>query len=211
MVRSRLAARGIAVAGSGHVRGGARNAGSIARKLRRSKADAMFYAGITQNGAARLWRAVHRRSPRLKLFGADAVAEQPFTRKLSRGAARRTLMTNPVLKPSDYPPAAAAFYKAFRARFHKTPEPYAIYGYEAMSLTLDAIGRGGGTRQGTIDAFRATRDRDSVLGRYSIDENGDTTLSTYGVLKVSRRGRPAYDRTIDSARSAARTGPTAPS
>jgi len=53
---------------------------------------------------------------------------------------------------------------------------------------------------GVIDAFRATRDRDSVLGRYSIDENGDTTLATYGVLKVSRRGRPAYDRTIDSSR-----------
>ena len=47
----------------------------------------MFYGGITQNGAARLWRAVHRRSPRLKLFGADGVAERAFTRQLSRGAA----------------------------------------------------------------------------------------------------------------------------
>jgi hypothetical protein len=48
-------------------------------------------------------------------------------------------------------------------------------------------------------AFRATRDRDSVLGRYSIDANGETTLSTYGVLKVSRK-RLVYDRKIDSAR-----------
>jgi hypothetical protein len=38
-----------------------------------------------------------------------------------------------------------------------------------------------------------------VLGRYSIDANGETTLSTYGVLKVSRK-RLVYDRTIDSAR-----------
>ena len=207
MVRDRLAARGIAVAGRGRVRGGARNAGSIARAIRRSKADAMFFGGITQTGAPRLWRAVHRHNRRLKLFGGDGVAEQPFTRRLSRGAARRTLMTNPLLAPSAYPPAARGFYAAFRDRFRKTPEPYAIYGYEAMNLVLDAIRRGGGTRQGAIDAFRATRDRDSVLGRYSIDENGDTTLSTYGVLKVSRRGRPAYDRTIDaSARAAARRG-----
>jgi len=196
MVRSRLAARGIAVAGSSHLR--KRNARSIARKIRRAKPDAMFYGGITQNGAARLWNAVHRRNPRLKLVGPDGVAETPFTRRLTRGAARRTLILNPTLAPSSYP--AGAFYKAFRARFHKAPEPYAIYGYEAMAVVLDAIRRGGGTRQGAIDAFFATRDRDSVLGRYSIDANGDTTLSTYGVLKVSRRGRLAYDRTIDSAR-----------
>ncbi|MDQ5834586.1 MAG: ABC transporter substrate-binding protein, partial [Actinomycetota bacterium] len=110
------------------------------------------------------------------------------------------LLTNPLLAPSAYPPAAQRFYQAFRDRFRKTPEPYAIYGYEAINLVLDAIRRGGNTRRGVVDAFRATRDRDSVLGRYSIDENGDTTLSTYGVLKVSRRGRLAYDRTIDSSR-----------
>jgi len=200
MVRNRLAARGITVAGRGRIRGGARNAGSLARAIRRSKADAMFFGGITQTGAPRLWRAVHRHNRRVKLFGGDGVAEQPFTRRLSRGAARRTLLTNPLLAPSAYPPAARGFYTAFRDRFRKSPEPYAIYGYEAMNLVLDAIRRGGGTRQGAIDAFRATRDRDSVLGRYSIDENGDTTLATYGVLKVSRRGRPAYDRTIDSSR-----------
>jgi branched-chain amino acid transport system substrate-binding protein len=69
-----------------------------------------------------------------------------------------------------------------------------------MSVVLDAIRRGGGDRAAVIAAFRATRDRDSVLGRYSIDENGDPTLSTYGVLRIGRRGRLVYDRTIDSAR-----------
>jgi branched-chain amino acid transport system substrate-binding protein len=193
MVSSRLGARGIALAGRRHLR--RRNAGAIARAIRRSKADAMVYAGITQNGAPRLWNAVHRRNPRLKLFGVDGVAERPFTRRLSRRAARRTLITNPV----STHPGGRAFTEAFRARFHKTPEPYAIYGYEAMSVVLDAIRRGGNSRRAVIDAFFATRDRDSVLGRYSIDANGDTTLSTYGVLKVTRRGGLAYDRTIDSA------------
>jgi branched-chain amino acid transport system substrate-binding protein len=198
MVSSRPGPRGIALAGRRHLRRG--NAGAIARAIRRSKADAMVYGGITQNGAARLWNAVHRRNPRVKLVGPDGVAERPFTRRLTRGARRRTLMTNPVLAPGDYPPAARAFFAAFRARFRKPPEPYAIYGYEAMNLVLDAVRRGGANRQAVVDAFRATRDRESVLGRYSIDENGDTTLSTYGVLKVSRRGRLLYDRTIDSAR-----------
>jgi len=203
MVRSRLAARGIRVAGRARLRSRARNAVGIARAIRRSNADAMFYGGITQNGAARLWRAVHRRNRRLKLFGPDAVAESPFTRRLSRGAARRTLLTNPTLDLAAYPPAAQGFFAAFRARYGKRPEPYAIYGYEAMSAALDAIrraGPAGNDRAAVVAAFQAIRDRDSVLGRYSIDANGDTTLSTYGVLRVGRGGRLIYDRTIDSSR-----------
>jgi branched-chain amino acid transport system substrate-binding protein len=199
MVRRRLAAHGVAFAGRKRLR--AHNATSIAEAIRRSKADAMLYAGLPENGAARLWRAVHHRNPRLALFGSDAMAEPTFTRRLSRGAARRTLLTNPVLEPAAYPPAAQAFYAAFRARYGKEPEPYALQGYEAMSVTLDAIRRAGAKgndRASVIAAFRATSDRDSVLGRYSIDPNGDTTLSTYGVLRIGPRGRLVYDRTIDS-------------
>jgi branched-chain amino acid transport system substrate-binding protein len=201
MVRRRLTARGVAFAGRKPLR--ARNATSIARAVRRSRADTMLYAGLPENGAARLWRAVHRRNPRLALVGSDAMAKPTFTRRLSHGAARRTLLTTPILDPAAYPPAAQGFYAAFRARFGRAPLPYAIQGYEAMSVTLDAIRRAGvqgNDRGAVIAAFSATRDRESVLGRYSIDAHGDTTLSTYGVLRVGRRGRLIYDRTIDSAR-----------
>jgi branched-chain amino acid transport system substrate-binding protein len=78
------------------------------------------------------------------------------------------------------------------------PDPYALYGYEAMSVVLDAINRGGPTREGTVAAFFATRDRDSVLGRYSIDRFGDTTLTQYGVYRVEG-GALAFDRAVDAA------------
>jgi hypothetical protein len=44
--------------------------------------------------------------------------------------------------------------------------------------------RGDGGRAATTRAARATRDRDSVLGRYSIDAEGHTTSSAYGRLAV---------------------------
>ena len=69
------------------------------------------------------------------------------------------------------------------------PDPYAIYGYEAMSLALDAIKRSGtGDKADVLKALFATKDRQSVLGTYSIDQNGDTTLTDYGAYKV-RTGR----------------------
>ena len=99
------------------------------------------------------------------------------------------------LSPEAYPPAAQAVFQ----RLGPNPDPYGIYGYEAMALALDAINRGGPTREGAVRAFFATRDRDSVLGRYSIDENGDTTLTQYGVYRIERASSAVFERASSTA------------
>ena len=74
-----------------------------------------------------------------------------------------------------------------------------LYGYEAMSLTLDAIERaaeqGEVDRASVIEQLFATKDRESVLGTYSIDENGDTTLTDYGAYSIEN-GALVFDGTI---------------
>jgi branched-chain amino acid transport system substrate-binding protein len=200
MLRSRLRARGIRFAGLSHLRRG-RNAVSIARRVRRSRADAMVYLGITRNGAVPLWRAVHRRDRRVLLLGADGVATRSFTRRLSRGERARTYLTDVPLSPDAYPPAGQAFFAAFGARYGRAPRPRAIYGYEAMSVVLDSIARAGAqgnVRDAVVSQFFATRDHDSVLGPYSIDRFGDTTLPFYGGYKVAPSGEPVFARVLDA-------------
>jgi ABC-type branched-subunit amino acid transport system substrate-binding protein len=46
-------------------------------------------------------------------------------------------------------------------------------GYEAMRLIIDAIETAGADREGVIDAVLATRDRESRIGTYSINGNGE--------------------------------------
>jgi branched-chain amino acid transport system substrate-binding protein len=78
------------------------------------------------------------------------------------------------------------------------PEPYAIYGYEAMQVALLAIqnaGDKGNDRAAVIDQFFKIKDRDSVLGKYSIDANGDTTLSDYGGNRI-KNGKLVFDKVI---------------
>ena len=53
-----------------------------------------------------------------------------------------------------------------------------------MSLILDAVAAGGGGRAATVAAARATKDRRSPLGRYSIDDDGLTTTTEYGRLAI---------------------------
>ena len=202
LVRARLRARGIALVGRARLSGRGRNAGSIARRPGFARAGAMFFGGITANGAVRLWREVHRVNPRLALFGGDGIGDTFFARQIPRGAALRTRITLPTLPADTYSEAAQAFFTAFRARFGHPAQPYAIFGYEAMSLVLDCLHRAGpdADRAGVVAQLFKTADRMSVLGQYSIDRFGDTTLSVYGGYRISKLGNLVYERTIDSSR-----------
>lgn len=88
------------------------------------------------------------------------------------------LVTSAALDPSQLPAAGREFTRGFSAEYGRAPGRYAAYGYEAMAVILDSIARASdpGDRPSVVDAFFETADRDSVLGTYSIDELGDTTL-----------------------------------
>jgi branched-chain amino acid transport system substrate-binding protein len=118
--------------------------------------DAVLYVGVVGTGAAGLWHALHRLDPSLWLLGTDGLAIAGFARALDGGAAARTRL-----------------FTAQRA-------PWGFYGYEAAALVLDAAAAAGGDRAGVVEAARATRDRDSPLGRYSIDAEGLTTAPADG-------------------------------
>lgn len=125
-----------------------------------AEAHAVLYVGVAGSGAVTLWHDLHSANPAAWLLGMDGVAEPWLAHELTPSAAERT-----------------RFFVAQRA-------PFGFYGFEAMTLILDAVVAGAGERTATTQAARATRDRDSVLGRYSLDERGHTTTTAYGRLAV---------------------------
>jgi branched-chain amino acid transport system substrate-binding protein len=167
-------------------------------KIVQSGAQAVFLAGGAGAGTVALWRQLHSADPHLLLLGSSAMVNESFTAQIGAAAAS-TYLTTPVLGPHQYPPAAARILDAYRRHFGSEPGAEALYGYEAMSVVLDAIRRAGSRgndRQAVIDSFFAVRNRNSVLGRYSIDAGGETTLSRYGVDRVVG-SRPVFFRAID--------------
>jgi len=191
-------AQGLVIAGNDGIDTKAANFRSLATKIKGTGADCMFFGGITDNKAAQVWKDVGAANPTMKLFGPDGVAESAFTTKIPASLQSRTYITNPTLDPKLYPPAAQDFFKTYKQKYGKAPEPYAIYGYEAMQDALLAIqnaGSKGNDRAEVIKQFFNIKDRDSVLGKYSIDPNGDTTLSDYGGDKV-KGGQLVFDKVI---------------
>jgi branched-chain amino acid transport system substrate-binding protein len=190
--------QGLQVLGNEGIDPKAANYRSVATKVKGDGADCLFYGGITQNNAVQLWKDLHAANPQMKLFGPDGVAESAFSEKIGSSAEKVTYITNPTLDPKLYPASAQDFFATYEEKFGKTPEPYAIYGYEAMKVTLQAIqnaGDKGNDRKAVIDAFLQIKDRDSVLGKYSIDENGDTTLTDYGGNRIEG-GKLVFDKVI---------------
>jgi branched-chain amino acid transport system substrate-binding protein len=179
---------------------------SLAAKMKGDGADCFVFGGITANGAVQLYKDVLAASPDIKLYGPDGVAETGFTDPGEGGipanVQQRVKLTVATLDPSEYPPDGQKFFRDYEAEYGEAnPNPYAVYGYEAMDLILDTCDRLGpdcGDRQMLIDGLYDTKARESVLGRYDIDENGDTTLTDYGVYRVED-GELVFDETIKAA------------
>lgn len=174
---------------------------AAAARVKNSAADCFFYAGFMQRNVPVLFKTVAAFAPAARLFGPDGIAEAFFTEKLGPALSRRVFITNPTLARNAYPPRGQRFFADFKARYGRYPEPYAIYGYEAMSVVLSAIRRAGATRadahgrRAVVDAFFRQKGRRSVLGTYDIDRYGDTTLPEFGGFKPAG-GRLVFHRVI---------------
>jgi branched-chain amino acid transport system substrate-binding protein len=189
---------GIQVLGDEGIDPKAANYRSVAQKMKSAGADAFFFGGITANNAVQLWGDVFAANPNIKGFGPDGVAETSFSSKIPAATMPDTYITNPTLPEQLYPPAAKTFFGDFKSTYGHDPEPYAIYGYEAMNAALQAIknaGDKGNCREDVIKGFYAIKNKQSVLGTYSIDADGDTTITDYGGNTI-KNGKLTFDKVI---------------
>jgi branched-chain amino acid transport system substrate-binding protein len=176
---------------------------SYASTIKGQGADCFFFAGIVSNGAVQIAKDVHAAIPTAKIFGADGVCTDSYTNAAKGGvpAAIDPLLqcTVATLNLTAYP-GGSQFLQAYKAKYGSAnPDPYAIYGYEAMKLGLDTIaslGAQGNSKSAVLKALFAIKSRSSVLGTYGFDKNGDTTLKSYGLYKVGSNGEPVFYKTV---------------
>jgi branched-chain amino acid transport system substrate-binding protein len=174
---------------------------SLAAKANGAGADCFIYTGVTANNAVQLFKDFSAAIPDAKLYGPDGICEAGFADPKEGGipadVAAKFKCSVATLSPDEYPPEGQEFFDQFEQKYNEpNPDPYSIYGYEAMRLALDAIQRSGtGEKADIVKALFDTKDRQSVLGTYSIDENGDTTLTDYGVYTI-KGGELTFDTTV---------------
>ncbi|MBV9192691.1 MAG: branched-chain amino acid ABC transporter substrate-binding protein [Solirubrobacterales bacterium] len=176
---------------------------SYASTTKGQGADCFFFAGIVSNGAVQITKDVHSALPTAKIFGADGVCTSSYTQAKAGGVPASIgplLQCTVATQDLSAYPGGKAFLASYKAKYGSgSPDPYAIYGYEVMKLALDTIkglGAQGNSKSAVLKALFSTTSRNSVLGTYGFDKNGDTTLKSYGLYKVAPDGTPAFYKTL---------------
>ncbi|MCC7368915.1 MAG: branched-chain amino acid ABC transporter substrate-binding protein [Chloroflexi bacterium] len=150
----------------------------IAGKVKSASPDLVYYGGLTENSASRVFKELRASlGPNVRLMGPDGLYQPTFVEALG-DASEGVLVTFSGIAPSKLTGRGGEWYRSFKVRTGAEPEVYAAYAYEATKVALDAIKRAGRKDRAAIrDAVLATRDYDGILGRWSFDANGDTTLN----------------------------------
>jgi branched-chain amino acid transport system substrate-binding protein len=181
----------------------AANYRSVASKIAGKGADCVFLSGIVDNNGVQLTKDIAAGVPNAKIYAPDGFCESGWVSPKEGGAPTsldsRLQCTVATLSPDSYPPEGKKFFTQYETKYGKgNTNPYAIYGYAAMSLAIDAIKRAGAqgsNRQDVINALFATKNLPSVLGTYSIDKNGDTSVTDYGLYSV-KNGEIVFDKVV---------------
>jgi branched-chain amino acid transport system substrate-binding protein len=151
-----------------------------------SGADAVFYGSNSVSAATTAVDQAADQSPGAKLFVPSALYLSSFVSGLSAAAQHNLYVSSPGFSSSTLTPAGRQFESAFAAAWGHTPVPQAIFGYEAMASVLAVLKEAGGSaddRGTVVSDYRALKNRQSVLGTYSIVD-GDTTIAPFVFARV---------------------------
>ena len=75
-------------------------------------------------------------------------------------------------------PGNQTFVDNYTAKYGNAPGPWAALSYASLYILADAIADAGSTEAGAIkDAMAATRDVDTILGRFSFNADGDAVYN----------------------------------
>ena len=162
--------------------------GKISLASTQADADGIFYASNSPASAARFFDQASAANPSVNLFAPSALSDPSFAAGLS-ATVRHLYVSAPGFLDQDLSPAGAKYLADFKAKYGRAPDPQAIFGYEAMSAVL-AVLRGAGAQAGNrttvVHDFLALKNRQSVLGTYSMNSNGDTSIAPFVFSRLQR-------------------------
>jgi branched-chain amino acid transport system substrate-binding protein len=173
----------------------------------RSKgAQVIFFGGTTGNGCGLVRRDMASAGLSIPLLGGDGCQDTKFITDANSGSKSTaadgaeatsapdvTKLASSAKFYSDY----ATTYSSLAAPYNDaTKEPYSAYGYDAMTVLIQAIkaavNANGGQLPSDSQAFRDAvvaqlhnTSYDGALGHTSFDSNGDTTNTGFTLYKVS--------------------------
>lgn len=153
---------------------------SLMTKIKELDPDFIYFGGTTQTNAGQIAKDMVAVGLRAKLMIPDGCFEKAFIEAAGADNVNdRVFITFGGVPPDRLQGKGAEFVTRYREKFKAEPEAYAVYGYVATKVALDAIAAAGKKdREAIRQAVAATKQVDGALGSWAFDKNGDTTNTT---------------------------------
>ena len=157
--------------------------------------DGIFVGMVIDSNATQLLKdkvSIMGDNTKVKFMGPDGVQTQAMIDGAGATVAEGMYASVAGLPFDKLNPAGQKFLTDYEAKYGKLTEPYAIYGYEVMNVTLAAIesvcASGGDptSRKAVTAAVFATKDFNGALGTWSFDANGDTSLTDMSIYQAQK-------------------------
>src|SRR5688572_6297366 len=149
-------------------------------KVKAAGPQLVYFGGTTQTKAGQLVKDMLAVGLDAKFMAPDGCFEDAFISSAgAENVNNRALLTFGGLPAEQLSGKGKVFVENYKKKYGKEPEAYAAYGYECGKVALEAIRRAGKKDREAIRVAGTTlKSFDGVLGKWSFDKNGDTTLRT---------------------------------
>jgi branched-chain amino acid transport system substrate-binding protein len=154
---------------------------ALASKIKASGAQAVFLGGIACNNGAKLMQDIKAVDPKIQLQMPDGFSDPNANGAVANGA----FISVAGEPPSALTGAGATFVKSFGKSIGATPNPYAAYGAQAMLVALQAVASRPGDRAKITRSVFGLHVSNGVLGNFTINSAGDTSLTPITIYKQS--------------------------
>ncbi len=156
---------------------------AIISSIKKAEPDLWYFGGIYDQGGPLLKQA-KQAGLTAPLMSGDGLIDTALL-QTAGPAAEGTLLTfgpDPAKKPT-----AKKFLDAYRAKYGPHG-PYAIYGYDAANILLQAIEKTGSTKYQALADYLHNTEFQTAMGPLRFDQKGDIT-DTYYVMWVVKDGK----------------------
>ncbi|MFO0822733.1 MAG: branched-chain amino acid ABC transporter substrate-binding protein [Gemmataceae bacterium] len=171
-------------------------------KIAPLKPQLLYFGGTSQSGGPQIAKDL-KAQPELAdcpMMAPDGCYEEAFIKGAGADVVNgRVYATIGGKDPSQLTGAGAEFVKRYKEKFKTDPEAYAVYGYEAAKVVLEAIKKvGSKDREAIRKAVLETKEFTAgALGKWGFDADGDTTLNVLTISKIVD-GKFKPEKTIEA-------------
>jgi branched-chain amino acid transport system substrate-binding protein len=154
---------------------------ALATAIKATGAQAVFLGGIACNNGAKLMQDIKAVDPKIQLQMPDGFSDPGANGAVGNGA-YISVAGEP---PNKLTGLGAQFVASFGKQIGTAVNPYAAYGAQAMDVMLQVIAKSGGQRTNVTRALFGLKITNGILGTFTINSQGDTSLQPITIYKQS--------------------------